>query len=446
MVFNTAVFYDLENLLKGYDYTHGFVSRLSLKRILEEIRQSDRIGEIAIQRAYANWSDPRLGQMRSQINELGIDPIQVFGFSYDQKKNAADIQLAIDAIDLIHTRPAIDVFVIISGDGGFAALAKKLHEYGRTVIGCAYRHSASKTFLAVCDHFVWIIDPDDEIHLGKQAHDGIPSGTQDPRNSMVDTKIQKVTMQSRDTVIAKTRELLDWYSKNPLSKNEILKTGIPLSVVREGLGVVIPDFQPVNFGFVKFIDYLRCACTGTPFAVIRRINSQVNVISRNGNYQQEELLPDYDINEIHTPENYRLLLATGSPSLKFPPPADLKHIIAWLVQDPPVDLPFEQILDDAETMCESRIQPESIKLALHSLLAIAELFDREPDGSPLAEQKFSLRQSLREESALMEKLRQIVCGKLRAVLGDDNISEESLDEILPKPVRMDQMHQDSWAV
>jgi len=131
MTFNSAVFYDIENLLKGYGFSAQTLSSLSLREILDSATETGRLSAIAIQRAYANWSDPRLGVMRGEINELGIEPVQVFGFSRDQKKNAADIQLAIDAIDLAHIRPSIEVFVIVSGDGGFASLAKKLHEYGK---------------------------------------------------------------------------------------------------------------------------------------------------------------------------------------------------------------------------------------------------------------------------------------------------------------------------
>src|SRR5271166_549839 len=162
MVFNTAIFYDIENLLKGYSFSQQMVANLSLKEILEDIKQTKRLGRIAVQRAYANWSDSRLAILRWQINELGIEPIQVFGFSRDQKKNAADIQLAIDAIDLAHVRGSLEVFVIVSGDGGFASLAKKLHEYGKTVIGCAYPSATNRMFQAVCDDFVEIVDPDEQ--------------------------------------------------------------------------------------------------------------------------------------------------------------------------------------------------------------------------------------------------------------------------------------------
>ncbi|MFB2894177.1 NYN domain-containing protein [Aerosakkonemataceae cyanobacterium BLCC-F50] len=140
MRFNTAIFYDIENLLKGYSFSQQMIANLSLEEILESIRKTEKIGQIAVQRAYANWSDSRLSIMRGEINELGIDPIQVFGFSREHKKNAADIQLAIDAIDLAHVRPSLEIF------------------------------TTNKTFQAVCDDFIWITDPDEEDRQYKVMH------------------------------------------------------------------------------------------------------------------------------------------------------------------------------------------------------------------------------------------------------------------------------------
>lgn len=154
MKFNTAILYDIENLIRGYGKKNTILS-LSLKDIYAQIKEKEA-GQIAIQRAYANWSDPRLSVLRNQINELGIEPIQMFGFGKGTQNNACDIQLAIDAVDIAYSRSVVDTFVIVSGDGGFSFLAKKLHEYGKSVIGCAYPKSTNMVFKAVCDEFIWI--------------------------------------------------------------------------------------------------------------------------------------------------------------------------------------------------------------------------------------------------------------------------------------------------
>ncbi len=152
--FNTVILYDIENLTEGnsnpkFDF--------SLEDITQKIKRHNLVKQIAGQYAYADWSDGRLKRIKPSIQQLGIEPMQIFGFSND--RNAADIQLVIDAVELIHTKPSLEVFAIVSGDGGFSCLAKKLHEYGKIVIGCAYENQTNKLLPAVCDYFVRLPDP-----------------------------------------------------------------------------------------------------------------------------------------------------------------------------------------------------------------------------------------------------------------------------------------------
>ncbi|RCJ36472.1 hypothetical protein A6770_15690 [Nostoc minutum NIES-26] len=155
--FNTAIFYDIENLTMGRRNPN---LNFSLKQIQKSIADLNLVNKISIQCAYTNWSDRRLKVLKNEIQELGIEPIQLFDYSY--KKNAADIQLAIDVMELAHTRPNLQVFVIVSGDGAFASLAKKLHEYGKTVIVCAYKNHTNRVLAAVCDRVISIPEPEAE--------------------------------------------------------------------------------------------------------------------------------------------------------------------------------------------------------------------------------------------------------------------------------------------
>jgi uncharacterized LabA/DUF88 family protein len=157
---DTAIFFDIENLIGGYGSTVDF--DISLKAITAKILDNEMVSRIAIKRAYANWSDRRLTAIQNDIIALGIEPVQMFGFSKGIIKNASDIQLVLDAADFIHTQPNITTYVIISGDGGFGALANRLHAYGKYVIGCSEAKSCNKIFKALCDDFI-TLDP----HLAK---------------------------------------------------------------------------------------------------------------------------------------------------------------------------------------------------------------------------------------------------------------------------------------
>jgi uncharacterized LabA/DUF88 family protein len=431
MGFNTAIFYDIENLLKGYSFSQQIIANLSLEEVLESIRETGKIGQIAVQRAYANWSDPRLAIMRGEINELGIDPIQVFGFSKEQKKNAADIQLAIDAVDLAHVRPALEVFVIVSGDGGFASLAKKLHEYGKTVIGCAYRSAANKTFQAVCDHFIWITDPEEEERQDKPTAMAYGSGqpeVTDPRNVRLSGRIKKVTVITPESIVAKTKEILDWYAKDTTSRGDMTREGIHLSVVQEAVKYAIPGFQPIQFGFAKFIEYMQFVCKGSDFCIARPPNSQVVLALRSSVRRGVEVLPDFDVREVHSIETYKSILAVGSPILRLPSPTELYAISSWIAQNPIQAVELGTAIEDTVAGLDGAVSSESVKLALLSFLSSGILL-RYPDGVPLSEQKLSLRSDACSPMAIMDLLKTAARQKLISVLSE--VDENQMHVLIP---------------
>jgi hypothetical protein len=69
------------------------------------------------------------------------------------KKNATDIRLAVDAMELVFTRPEIGTYILLSGDSDFASLVLKLKEYGKYVIGVGIRESSSDLLVMNCDEY-----------------------------------------------------------------------------------------------------------------------------------------------------------------------------------------------------------------------------------------------------------------------------------------------------
>ncbi|MCS6904284.1 MAG: NYN domain-containing protein [Bacteroidia bacterium] len=261
MKFNTAIFYDVENLLKGYGFGQRIIQGLSLQDIFHKIQETKAIGKVAIQRAYANWSDPRLGFMKNDLLKLGIDPVQVFGFSYSGVKNVADIQLAVEVMDFVHTHPALEVFVIVSGDGGYASLARKLHEYGKTVIGCAYQKTSNKVLQAVCDEFVWIADPeemDDEV---------VQIRITDNRALRLLEKIFPIDANfSQEQIWLKVAEVVHFFETASDYRTEI-EQGINPSALRELLNGAIKGFDHARLGYSKFIEFLHKAFEKTSLCI-----------------------------------------------------------------------------------------------------------------------------------------------------------------------------------
>lgn len=389
MKFNTAIFYDVENLLKGYGFSQRMARSLSLKDVLNKIRATELTGNIAIQRAYANWSDPRLGFMRNEILEMGVEPVQVFGFSFGSTKNVADIQLAIDAIDLAYTRTSIDIFVIVSGDGGFASLAKKLHEYGKTVIGCAYQKTTNRVFAAVSDRFVWIPDPDNPLPVVEEK----PIFTHtlnlsDPRVARLAQAIKPLPAGARAAeVIAKLKEMLRWFAEDAECAKEI-QQGLHLSVIRESLKYAVPDFQSIRYGYPKFIDFMRYVCSDMNLCIYMFPPSEGRVGFRNYPIQEAEILTDLEAREAHTIENYRAILTTGLPIFRLPRFETVIETAIAIQNNPIYEQTLSAVLEKLYTILQDKVSPEHIKFSTLCLLS-GEVLQKTPENLPLAEQLIS---------------------------------------------------------
>jgi uncharacterized protein (TIGR00288 family) len=125
--------------------------RSDLNAELRSLLSSDIVkGKVSVQRAYADWR--RYPQYIVPLSESSIDLI--FAPAYgSSKKNATDIRLAIDALELIFTRPEIGTFILLSGDSDFSSLVIKLKEYGKYVIGVGIRESSSDLLVQNCDEY-----------------------------------------------------------------------------------------------------------------------------------------------------------------------------------------------------------------------------------------------------------------------------------------------------
>ncbi|HKS06983.1 MAG TPA: NYN domain-containing protein, partial [Gemmatimonadaceae bacterium] len=125
--------------------------RSDLQTELRNLLGSDIVkGKVAVQRAYADWR--RYPQYIVPLSESSIDLI--FAPAYgSSKKNATDIRLAVDAIELVFTRPEIGTFILLSGDSDFSSMVLKLKEYGKYVIGVGIRESSSDLLVQNCDEY-----------------------------------------------------------------------------------------------------------------------------------------------------------------------------------------------------------------------------------------------------------------------------------------------------
>ena len=140
---NAALLIDFDNVTLGM--------RSDLAKELKHLLESDIIkGKVTVQRAYADWR--RYPQYIVPLSEASIDLI--FAPAYgSSKKNATDIRMAIDGIELVFIRPEIGTFILLTGDSDFSSLVLKLKEYGKYVIGIGIQESSSDILVQNCDEY-----------------------------------------------------------------------------------------------------------------------------------------------------------------------------------------------------------------------------------------------------------------------------------------------------
>ncbi len=116
--------------------------------LFEEIA---KFGEASVRRIYGDFSSPRLKSWSDVLQKYAIDPYQQF--AYTSGKNASDIALVIDAMDLLHSE-RFDGFCLVSSDSDFTRLASRLREEGADVYGFGARKTP-ESFRQACRRFIY---------------------------------------------------------------------------------------------------------------------------------------------------------------------------------------------------------------------------------------------------------------------------------------------------
>jgi len=148
-----------------------------LSKINDVLREISTRGRIVVKRAYGNWRKESLKNWEAEIKRLAIKAEQQF--DYVAGKNATDMALVIDTIELLYSN-IYDAFVIVSSDSDYTPLAVKLHESGVYVMGVGEKKSP-QSFRNACDEFLYLENISamaapapaaDEDHVGKPAEPG----------------------------------------------------------------------------------------------------------------------------------------------------------------------------------------------------------------------------------------------------------------------------------
>lgn len=111
-----------------------------------------RHGAANVRRAYGNWKSPHLKQWEATLHGYAIRPVQQF--AYSAGKNASDMAMVIDAMDLLYAR-TLDAFAIVSSDADFTPLVMRILTDGLRVYGFGERKTP-EPFVNACSQFTYV--------------------------------------------------------------------------------------------------------------------------------------------------------------------------------------------------------------------------------------------------------------------------------------------------
>jgi uncharacterized LabA/DUF88 family protein len=141
-----AVFIDFDNIQIGVKDT--LKKEFDVSVVLEALKER---GEVVSKMAYGDW--PRAGEQSRQMTQHAVQMVQR-NVTPRGDKNGADINLALDALEMAFTRHHINAFVIVGGDSDFIALVEKLKQYDKRVFVVGGRAFTSNILQRNCHEFI----------------------------------------------------------------------------------------------------------------------------------------------------------------------------------------------------------------------------------------------------------------------------------------------------
>lgn len=203
-----------------------------VESLLEEIA---KYGIASVKRIYGDWSSG-LSKWKDALLPHAITPVQQF--AYTKGKNATDMAMVIDAMDLLYSN-TFDGFCIVSSDSDFTRLASRIRENGLTVYGFGQKKTP-ESFRKACDKFIYT-----ENLLSHTATEICEDKAQAP---IFHTKRKSPAELKQDTA------LMNLF-RNAVKEHADDEGWTSLGVVGQYINKVNSDFDARNYGYTK-LSYL----------------------------------------------------------------------------------------------------------------------------------------------------------------------------------------------
>ena len=188
-----------------------------------------KFGEASVRRIYGDFSSPRLKSWTEVLQQYAIDPYQQF--AYTTGKNASDIALVIDAMDLLHSG-RFDGFCLVASDSDFTRLASRLREEGADVYGFGAQKTP-ESFRHACRRFIYTENLVSQMSAAAPEQAGRSPRALEPPSAAVPLLTRAIEQMETDD---------GW---------------VELGAVCRRLSTIASDFDPRTYGYGKLSDLVR---------------------------------------------------------------------------------------------------------------------------------------------------------------------------------------------
>jgi uncharacterized LabA/DUF88 family protein len=203
-----------------------------LGKLEKVMREISTYGRVVVKRAYGNWKKDVLKNWENEIKRLAIKPVQQF--DYVSGKNATDMAIVIDAMDLLNTG-VYDAFVLVASDSDYTPIAIKLRESGVFAIGVGEKKTP-EAFRNACDEFLYLENMSYEIE-----------------NNQPKDKTVEVEKEDSNANINEVHALL----KIAYEKYQDDDGYVNVSSAGTYIKRTKPDFDLRTYGFLKLPDLIK---------------------------------------------------------------------------------------------------------------------------------------------------------------------------------------------
>lgn len=216
----------------------------SIEGVLEELA---KYGMVNVRHAHGDWHSPRLAMWQKKLMPHAIRPMQQF--PYTTGKNATDIALIIDAMDLLYSK-SVDAFAIMTSDSDFTPLAVRIRESGFSIYGFG-EEKTPDAFRTACSVF---------IHTEQL----VSAGEKDAEATTSSSKAKTTAVEKSMHLQGKNAEDL----RKDAGLVKLLTTAVEQTAGDDGwsyvgtVGSYIANnssFSSINYGYRKLGDLIRAS-------------------------------------------------------------------------------------------------------------------------------------------------------------------------------------------